>query len=211
MSDETKGPASSAEPSIPKSRLDEVIAERNAERAQTQFLQQTLAQVIANQRTQTRAPERDTPEMEQLKVDNPALYNQIKAQNHQLKILRAANFETNDKFDRATFLQGAGKEGQKRLNDIEAILDRERQAGNMKADRMGIYQWMLGQEKLREQYEAANRPQTTQQAAPAPATTQDAPSSDPQFATTVRSGAAAPGTVEKTREERIAELANQTF
>lgn len=215
MSDENTGADSSSNQTIPKSRLDEVIAERNQERQERAFLQQTLAQLVQNQRAQTARPvEAEDPAMEELKNSNPALYHKVKQQHRDLQQVRAGYFDVNDRLDRNEFFQLAGKDGSKKLAQVEEVLNRERQAGNFKATRHGIYQWLLGQEKLREAHEAANRPAPAPNA-PAPkaaAPENDAPSSDPSLATTLQGGKAAVGSVvEKTREERIAALANETF
>lgn len=206
MSDENQGSASSAEQTVPKSRLDELIADRNQERQERIHLQQTLTQLVQNQQRQVRPAEVDDPEMEELKANSPALYKKMKQQEGALKQVRAGFSTVADQNDRLMFLMETGAEGKKKLQEVERILEGERQRGNFNANRAGIYTWMMGQERLRK--DAAPAATLTQAVVPS----QDAPTTNPQHATTIGAGTASsrPG-VEKTREERIAELENFEF
>lgn len=207
MSDENQGSASSAEQTIPKSRLDELIAERNQERQERIHLQQTLTQLVQNQQRQVRPAEVDDPEMEDLKANNPAAYKKLKQQETALKQVRAGFSTVADQNDRLMFLMEAGADGKKALPEVERILDGERQRGNFQANRAGIYTWMLGQQRLRK--DQAQPAQVQTQTAPA---TTEIPSTNPKLATTIAAGtASASPNVEKTREERIAELEDVQF
>lgn len=203
MSD-ANGSASSAEQTIPKARLDEVIAERNRAAQESQFLRQTLDQVMANQRAQQapRAPEQDSPGMQRLKEENPEAYAELMKSRKEAKELRAGFSGLADQTDRLLFLQHAGEAGKKRIAEVEQILNQQRQQGNFKADRAGIYTWLLGQERLRSE----NQPP---QAAPQANT--EAPPSNPANVSTIAAGTASVKKVEKSREERIAELQNVEF
>jgi hypothetical protein len=206
MSDENTGNAPSAEQTIPKARLDEVLAEKRRLEEQVQFQNQTLSQLVAQQQRAQRPQEEDSPELKELRETNPALYNQTKRQQREIKELRAAHFTQADENDRIKFILEAGDAGKKKLPEVERILDQERRAGRFHT-RLGLYQWLEGQERLKRDAVAAARP-----AAPTePVTEGDIPSSNPSSATTVKAGTATVKKVEKTREERIEELGDVVF
>lgn len=213
MSDEnTNGSASSSEQMVPKARLDELVADRNREREEKAFLQHTLAQMM--NRTQTRRAtqtEPEDPELEQLKESQPALYRKIKEQVSDLKQVRAGTADLIDEVDRMKFVQAAGKNATKYLQQIEQIVESERRNGNFKVNRMGVYHFLLGQEKLREDAAKATAPNTV----PAPSTNtqsgSDVPSTDPQFAPTLSGSTASPGKVEKSWRDLESEIENVSF
>ncbi len=210
MSDDSQRPASSAEPMIPKSRLDELIADRNHQREENQFLRQQLSRAMPQQQR----VEQEDPEMEELKQSNPGLYKKIKTDEQEKKRLRAGFATLADKQDKTEFLLETGAEGKKRLGQIEDIIARERANGNYKVTRVGIFNWMRGQERLAADERAAANPSNASpnaQGHHASASDDNAPSSDPSAATTVRAGTASPNFAEKSREERIKELENEEF
>lgn len=207
MSDENQSAASSAEQMVPKTRLDELIADRNAERQERMFLQQQLAEAAKYRQPVQQAAQED-PELEALKESNPALYRRMKKQELETKQLRAGFSSLLDQQDRSTYLQEAGADGKKRLDEVERVIHHERTVNrNFNVTRIGVYNWIKGQEVLKREQ--------TAQAAPAPAkassTEDDIPSSDPKFATTIKGGTAPSNVVEKTRDERIKELENVVF
>jgi len=206
MSDENPGAASSPEPMIPKSRLDELIARERQAREQVQFLQGMVTQ---QQRAQ-RPTEQPDPEIEKLREENPTLYKVVQ-RNRELELdikkVRAGFASVADQTDRSEFLRDAGKEGQKYLAKVEQILASERQRGNFNADRKGIYVYIKGQESLQKE----STPAAPRDVPVATADTGDFPSTDARSATTIPSSTAATRTVEKTREERIKELENIVF
>lgn len=207
MSDENPSAASSAEQMVPKARLDELIQERNAERQERMFLQGQLAEAAKyRQPAQQTAPE--DPELEALKESNPVLYRRIKKQELDTKQLRAGFSSLLDQQDRSMFLQEAGAEGKKKLDEVERVIHHERTVNrNFNVTRIGVYNWLKGQEVLKREQ--------TAQASPAPAKAldkeDDIPSSDPKFATTIKGGTAPSNVIEKTREERIKEIENVVF
>lgn len=212
MSDETTAPASSAEQMIPKSRLDELIAQRNQLQQQTNFMQQTLSTLVQQQKAQ-RGPEPDEVEMEKLREENPAVYKSYvkqKKQENELKQVRAGFASVADELDRMKFIQATGKAGQKMLQRVEEILGRERSNGNFNADRHGIYTYLLGSERLVK--EAQGVP--NQQSAAVESVEEDdsdIPSSNPKFASTIAGNTASSKTVEKSREDRIKDIENIVF
>lgn len=199
---------SATEQMIPKSRLDELIAQRNEQARETQFLQQTLNQLLANQaRVQPRA---EDPEEEALKERDPIAYKKFKQQEMEIKQLRAGFSSQADQNDRLAFLAETGAEGKKKLAEVERILSEERKRGNFQANRFGIHVWLLGQEKLREDAIKSQAPKTV---AKAPETTADseAPTSDYREATTIAGGTTPSSKAVETREDRIKRLENFEF
>lgn len=210
MSDDTSsGSSSSAEPMIPKSRLDELIQERNQERQERQFLQNQLGE-IARQRQVVQRPEQDDPEMEELKQRDPAAYKRFKKQENELRQVRAGFSSLADQNDRLDYFSQTGSEGKKMLGQVEQVLKHEREVNrNFNVTRSGIYQFLKGQELIRQQQERGTQPQ-----AKTPVMEEsdgDVPSSDPKLATTIRGGTASSQSVEKSREERFKELENVEF
>jgi len=186
MSDENISAPSSGEQSIPKARLDEIIAQRNRVEQENAFLR---GQLSATQRQMApRAPQAEDPELEAIKADNPVLYKKLKEQEMAAKQLRAGFSTLADNSDRVQFQLDHGDAAKKRMQEVEAILVNERQNGRFGANRSGIYQWLLGQEKLKQEAEApkAKAPQAKNEAAE----DDDAPPSDPKLASTISGGSA---------------------
>lgn len=209
MSDEnSSGTASSPEPMIPKSRLDELIAERNDLRQEKNFLLQQVGELGRSR--QPMRPEQEDPELEEMKQRDPVAYRKFKKQEQDAKQLRAANFMIMDKQDRLEYLQETGGEGKKVLGQVEQVLQAERQRGNFNVTRTGIFNYLKGEESVKRARELENAP--AKKAASEPVeSNEEAPSSDPKFASTIRAGTASSSKVEKSREERIRELENIEF
>lgn len=208
MSDENSGAASSPEPTVPKARLDELIAERNQERQERMFLQQQVTELVRGQR-QAQRPEVEDKELEDIKQSNPALYKRLKKQDQDARQLRAGFTSIADQNDRLGFILETGNEGKKQLQKVEEILHRERtQNKNFAVTRVGIFNWLKGQELVRRDQEQQAAPK---KAAPVETSEVDAPSSDPRNATTIQGGTAPSKQVEKSREERYRELENVVF
>lgn len=203
MTDANPGSTSSGEQTIPKQRLDEVIAQRNRVEQEAAYLRGQLA---ATQRQIAPREQLSDPEMEALKAENPAMYKKHMQLLKRTQELSAGFSTLADQTDRNTFVQDFGPEAKKRIQDVEAVLANERANGRFGATRSGIYQWMLGQEKLQADAQRAAAPAT-----PPPAQSNDAPPSDPKFAATVNAGTAGNTTAPQTREQRIAELSNVEF
>ncbi len=208
--DNSKGSASSAEQMVPKSRLDELIAQKNQAAQQTHFLQQTLSSLMAQQRAQ-RAPDPEDQEIERLKDENPVAHKLLlkqKTLEQDLKQTRAGFSSLADEIDRKNFFEAAGKESAKYAEKVEQVIQAERQKGNFNVDRRGVYVFLKGQEQIARE----SAPQASAPAPSAPAEShEDVPSSDHRFASTLKGSAAPTVAVEKTREERIKELENVEF
>lgn len=205
MSDENQGAASSTVQTVPIERLNEVIAERNAERQEKSYLAQTLNTLVQQQRASQAPAPRVDPELEALKESNPGLYKRLVAQERRAKELSAGYSMMHDQLDKTNLIIEKGDEAKKRLNDIEVILERERQQGNFKITRGQIYDWMRGQEALK----AQSAPKKTEET-PKVKAADDAPSSDPKFASAT-GGTAPSNTAQMSREERIKALENVKF
>lgn len=208
--DDTNRPASSAEPMIPKSRLDELIDRNRQTSEENRFLREQLQRVTGPKP----APEQEDPEMEEIKQSNPTLYKKIKGAELENRRLRAGFSTLADKQDKIEFFLATGNEGKKREAQVEDILARERNNGNFKVNRIGIFNWIRGQERLAaDDAAAANPPPAKQPTPPANAAGADdnIPSDDPSAATTIAPGSASANFAAKSREERIKELENVTF
>jgi len=206
--------AASSEQTIPKQRFDELIADRNELRQQTQMLQQTLNQLVQNQRPAQR-PREEAPEMRELREQNPALYKRLAAQDQAIRESRALNSELIDGQDRINFVTEYGEEAKKNLKKVEDLLRQERAAGNFKVSRQGVYLWLKGQEQL--QRSVAPEPTVVTQQAPQ-AKVEEIPSSDPSNARFVNGAQAPSGFSSATptsREEQVKQmrdrLKNQSF
>lgn len=214
---------------VPISRLNELIAERNELRQQTHMMHQTLNQLLADRRP-AQAPREESPEMKELRESNPALYRQMMLQRKELAQLRAANLHTIETIDRQNFTQEFGKEGKERLQEVERLLEQERAAGNFKVNRAGVFVWLKGQEQLRKennrhsQENQAQLVQAAQQSSPqstAPkqsVQSEDIPSSIPSGSTFVNGsrapqsfGEATPASREEMLRQMKERLKNQAF
>jgi len=166
--------------------------------------------MLANQRSVQRQEE-ESPEDQELKQRDPAAYNRFKRQEIELKQVRAGFATQADQLDRQSFLQNTGADGKKRIADVEKILENERRGGNFRANREGIYTWMLGQERLRDDATARSTQRVQPKATAPDSTTEDVPTSDPREATTITGGTAPSSKAVETREDRIKKLENIEF
>lgn len=196
MTDENTGTASSTEAnqesvitqtgsgsgdgSIPKYRLDELIAEKRILREQNEMLAQTLRQVT--QPNHQTAPEKEPEWVLRLKEENPLAYQAHKATNAQVAKLQratqqnaAAQFELHEQIDRKNLVDNFGDDAGKYLHKIEDILKQERDSGNFRVNRGLIYQNLKGAEAI-ESSRKKPTPQVQQQVVAAQSQSQDAPS-----------------------------------
>ncbi len=189
--------------SIPKERFDEVIAEKRALLEQTQMLQHLLRQAVPQQAP---TPQALPPHLEKLKEEQPHVFEQVMAQEHQLKQTRAALFDVKDGQDRLQFLAQYGQlVPSDKMNAVEAKLDELRSQGIHHWNRGQILLHMTGQEALVKKPTA----QTPVSATPAPqANNGDVPSSDASAAATTATGSAPAGSANETLEQMEARLAN---
>lgn len=222
MSD-VKQPPSSGEQMIPKSRLDEIIAERNALRNEIAVKDQTV-HTLSHLVKQAQAPQRqveEDPVLKELKENNPALYHKMVKQEAEIRQLRGGLTAFAERQDRSDFLAHAGKPGEKRLAEVEKILEEERRRNNFQATRLGIYTWLLGQERLQRDAQEASPGEgfAASQAAAAKAPpkadddsqAEEIPSSDPRASSSPTAGTASVLSGEETREERIKKLEHLEF
>lgn len=233
MTDENTGapapaPVPSPEATVPKKRLDEELAKKRQLEEQVKFQQQMLQQQMqSNQQQAPQAPQVNQAEQQRLRKlreDNPDAYR-AEMQNRKLR----AEMDTQKQFlaevaenqDRQELLNKYGKGAEKRLNDVEAALNQFRANGQYGYKREHVYMWMLGQEKLQADQQAAQAaapvapPVPAADPAPAPAAPApeafDAPPSDPNLATNIQGGKAASGAPAKSFEEAEKDLENLEF
>lgn len=207
--------AASSDQHIPKQRLDEVIAERNHLRQQTQFMTQTLNQLMQQQRPAPR-PQEETSEMRELRENNPLMYRKFKEQERSMMQIRAAQAAQIDNQDRILFIQEFGDAGKKDLQEVEQLIERERASGNFKVNRAGAYLWLKGQRSLQQQTQAPAAPAPQAPAAPSAvktAPTEDIPPTQPSAARFVNGDRAPVGYTEaatpQSREEYVKRLRDQ--
>lgn len=191
---------------VPKERLDEVLGRARSLEQQLQFTQAQMQHLMQSQ--QRSVPVAQDPEMERLKEENPVLYKKMLKQEQDLKQMRAGFFGMADEQDRIKFLTEFGEQGKKKLQEVEQVLEQERQRGNVQASRGSIYYFMRGQEKIREELNPTPAANTTKQAATKE--TDDAPSSDPTM-TNVKGGTAAPDYSQLSKEDFLSKYGDVTF
>ena len=203
MSDSTDASQTSNQ-MVPKERLDEVLGRARAMEQQLQFTQAQMTHLMQSQQRQT--PIANDPELERLKEENPVLFKRMMRQETDLKQMRAGFFGMADEQDRIKFVNEFGDTGKKKLHEVEAVLEQERQRGNVQASRGSIYMFMRGQERVREEQTPRTIAATTTEAPEQ----NDAPSSDPSVATT-KGGTASPDFSNLSREDRLKKLQDITF
>lgn len=172
---------------VPKERLDELIAQRNAAAQQNQVLQEILRKVVPGQQ---RAPEQEPEYLLKLKEENPVAYQAYKALEAKNKQQGAHMFQVMDNQDRLQFLTEFGDEAKKYANQVEAKLDELRQQGIHHWNRGQILVHLKGQEALAGA-KAPKAPTAPVVEAPPPAQA-NIPSSNPSSASTTIGGSAAP-------------------
>lgn len=209
-------PAKSAPPAeqmIPKSRLDEVIAERNRLREERNHSTQTvqsLTHMLQQQRGTQRAPAQEHPVLKKMReegrTEEAAVFAQLLRENAQSRQTHAALI---DETDRNSFLFKYGQKGaQEKMVEVERIIEAERQRGNFQVTREGAFLWLLGNERLQKDERADGRQvQVTPQAAQKTQQTpeDDGPSSDPTQVTTLKQAGASGAAVDKNRVDEIPE------
>lgn len=194
---------------VPKERLDEVLATKRSLESQLQFTQSQLTHVMSQMNRPQVAPVVD-PEMEKLKEENPVLYNRLKKAEQDNRQTRAAIFGMAEEQDKLKYLQAFGEKGQKMLPQVEQILEQERSKGNFNVNRGFILHHLLGQEKLREEM----APKAPRQEAPVTTQTKpadDAPAQDPKQVGATRPGTAGADFSKLSREDRYKQLQDVEF
>lgn len=207
MSDENQGTASSPDATvIPKVRFDEI----NQKYKQAEAEAQALRGILANQRPQARAPQQESAYMKSLKETDPARYQHEKAAELRSMQASAASYAAIDQADRTDFILQTGKLGQKSLEQVESIIQQERQRGNFNVNRLTVFRMIKGQEALEKELAEVNTPKPKIQTQSTTTEDIDAPSQDPSAVGTIPKGAAK-GSTEPTLEELEARLLNQEF
>lgn len=211
MSDE-KGAPSSGTQTVPIDRLNEVIAQRDSERQERVALQRTVQNLsqMVQQRVAPQRPQEESPALKELKERDPVAYGLIQEQKGEIRQMRAGMIAMHDQQDRRDYLAEGGKLAEKRMAEVEEIVEQERRRGNTSVTRSGVFNWLLGRESLLKGKEAGPAPaqEAAQKATPGE---EEAPSTSPRHSTSPAGGTAAGGGGEKTREQRIAELENVEF
>lgn len=217
MSDENTGasapeaPKSSSEQMIPKSRFDELVAQKKEAQNNAAMMQQMLQQMASANRP--RQPQKEDPTLKQLREENPAVYAMYLKQQKELETVRGSAAQLAEHQDRQEFFGVAGRNADKYAEKVEAVIQAERQNGNYNVKRSAVYAFIRGQEAI--QRDSAPEPTeeyrpTTQAAAAAVNEAVEAPGSNPSsVAPRASSTAALSG--EKSRDERIKELENIAF
>lgn len=205
MSEDNTGVTSASpaqQQTVPKERLDELIADRRRLEEQLNITQQLLRQAVPRQTAQVTEVE---PEfLQRLKEQNPEAYQAHKMQEHKLKQQSAAMFTVMDNQDRMQFLQHFGEDGKQNLEKVESELARLRERG-IHYDRGQIFVHIMGQEAIK----AKSAPKAEVKVpAPKVEVQAEVPSSDPSVAGTTASGSAVATSGRKSIEDWEKELAN---
>lgn len=210
---------SSSEQMIPKQRFDEILNERNRLREERE-LQNKTVHSLTNLIQQSRQPQRarpveEDPMIKKLRENgNQELADLVSRQQSELRQLRNGFKTMADDQDRNAFIGAYGKQGQAALQQVEEIVEAERQRGNFAVTRQGVFLWLKGQERLMAEQNAENAPvakaPVAQQAAPS-YSSEDAPDQNPNSITHLPQGGASVGQGGKTREQRIKELEDVEF
>lgn len=181
---------------VPKERLDELIAQRNAMMQQNEVLQDILRKAVPAQQA---APVQESEDMLRLKEENPALYQRFKHQEMEQKRAKATMFQLMEDNDRRALLDEFGEEGRKYLPQVEAKLAELRQQGIHTYNRGQIFYHLQGQEAVRQRRTSASAP--TQAVAQQAQVQANVPSSNPVSASTTAGGSAVPASKTATLEE----------
>jgi len=175
MSDENTGTpaqaqATSPEQTIPKYRLDEVLAQKRALEEQAKFWQQTAVQMqqgMNPQRQQGGMSSQEAERLRRLKEENPEAYRaevramKLQQEVGQTKQAVAAMWDMQDRQSLVAKYKGA----ERRLEEIDNTIEALRAQGNFGVTREQVYLWTLGQEKIREESQKAQTPQVAPQVA----------------------------------------------
>jgi hypothetical protein len=223
MSDEENGgqtpaQASSAEQTIPKYRLDEVLAQKRALEEQAKFwqTQAVTLQQQGQQRPQSGVSQQEQERLRRLKEENPEAFRaEMRAMKLEREMggIKQAVASQWDQSDRMALVHKYGKNAEKRLNDVEQALDVMRSNGQYGATREQVYMWILGQERIKEEQAKANVPHAPIQTTPPVQQTEDfeAPPSNANFASGLQSGKASTGAPNKSMSEIEKDLENIEF
>jgi hypothetical protein len=217
MSDENQGAGapvqqSSAGQTIPKERLDEVLARARLLEEQVRFQQSMIAQLGQRQQI-PQQPSAEQERLRRLKEENPELYKseiQRLRLQQELSQTKQAVAGLWDEQDRIKLLNRYGKNAEKRIQEIEQVLEQFRNNGRYDMNREQVYLLLLGQEQLRKEQAQAAAPPAT----PAPVVQKeevDAPPSDARLASSLQGGKAPSGAANKSFQEIEKELEDIPF
>lgn len=183
---------------VPKERLDELIAQRNAMMQQNEVLQDILRKAVPAQQA---APVQESEDMLRLKEENPALYQRFKHQETEQKRAKATMFQLMEDNDRRALIDEFGDEGRKYISQVESKLAELRQQGVHTYNRGQIFYHLKGQEAVqssRTPKTAASEMQQTYQQSQVQA---NVPSTNPMSASTTAGGSAVPASKTASLEE----------
>lgn len=178
---------------VPKERLDELIAQRNAMLQQNEVLQDLLRKAVPAQQA---APVQESEDMLRLKEENPALYQRFKHQESEQRRAKATMFQLMEDNDRRALLDEFGEEGRKYLPHVEAKLNELRQQGIHVYNRGQIFYHLKGQEAVH-----SSRKQPAMQVAATQQVQANVPSTNPMSASTTAGGSAVPASKTASLEE----------
>jgi len=213
MTDENTGAnpqaqASSAEQTIPKARLDEVLARSKMLEEQVRFQQQMLTQ---SQQRQPAQPNPDQQKLMRLREENPELYKaevekyKLKQELSQTKQAVAGLWDAQD---RMQLVSRYGKTAEKRADEVEQTLEQFRNQGNYSINREQVLVLLLGQDKLREDQARALAPVLP---VVLPSGDDDMPGSNPSSASALVGGKAPSSGSNKSFAEIEKDLSNIEF
>lgn len=174
---------------VPKERLDELIAQRNAMLQQNEVLQEILRKAVP---TQQAAPVQESEDMLRLKEENPALYQRFKHQEAEQRRAKATMFQLMEDNDRRALVDEFGEEGRKYLPQVEAKLNELRQQGIHTYNRGQIFYHLKGQEAVHSSRASKTAAPQMQQTYQQPQVQANVPSTNPMSASTTAGGSAVP-------------------
>lgn len=203
---------SSSEQMIPKSRFDELVAQKRDAQQQAQMMQQ-MVQTMANS-SRPQQKKKEDPTLRKLREEHPDIYAIVQKQQQELETVRGSSAQMAEHLDRQEFFSSAGKNASKYEQKVEEVIRAERANGNYNVKRSAVYAYIRGQEAIqkdmspepKEEY----RPSTQNAHEAVQEAVNDAPSSNPQrVAPKGTSTAALSG--EESREERVKKLEDVIF
>lgn len=179
---------------VPKERLDELIAQRNAMLQQNEVLQEILRKAVPAQQA---APVQESEDMLRLKEENPALYQRFKHQETEQRRAKATMFQLMEENDRRAMIDSFGEDGRKYLPQVEAKLAELRQQGIHTYNRGQIFYHLKGQEAVHSKKQPTAQQVVTEQTQ----VQANVPSTNPMSASTTAGGSAVPASKTATLEE----------
>ena len=217
MSDENTGapapeaPKSSSEQMIPKSRFDELVAQKKEAQNNAAMMQQMVQQMAAANKP--RQQQKEDPVLKRLREENPDVYAMYTRQQRELETVRGSAAQLAEHQDRQEFFGVAGRSADRYAEKVEAVIQAERQNGNYNVKRSAVYAFIRGQEAIQKDANPVSNDEyvpTTQAAVEAVDDAVGAPASNPS-SVAPRGASTAALSGEKSREERLRELDNIIF